>query len=106
MKADVVSAAVKERLPVPEGIESVLVGYGVRGAAVRTAAEAEHGALAGIVQVGGKRSQSALREYVPHREVFSIPVRWGVVCRIAGGTMPDLRLWRCFLVRVYRVGAH
>ena len=69
-KAGMVSATVKERLAVPESIESILVGYGVRGTAVRTAAEAEHGAFAGIVQVGGERGQSALREYMSHGKVF------------------------------------
>ena len=90
-KAGMVSATVKERLTVPESIESILVGYGVRGTAVRTAAEAEHGAFAGIVQVGGERGQSALREYMSHGKVFQTrPVRQGLValqaepCKAAG----------------------
>ena len=69
-KAGMVSAAVKERLAVPEGVESILVGYGVRSAAVGAAAETEHGTFAGIIQACGERSQTALREYVPHRQVF------------------------------------
>ena len=90
-KTSAMSATVKNGFTSVECIESILVGYGVRGTAVRTAAEAEHGAFAGIVQVGGERGQSALREYMSHGKVFQTrPVRQGLValqaepCEAAG----------------------
>ena len=75
-ETDVMSATVKERLTVPESIEGILVGYGVRSTAVRAAAETEHGAFAGVVQIGGERSQAALREYMSHGQVFQARSVW------------------------------
>lgn len=105
-EADVMSATVKERLSVPESIESILVGYGVRSAAIGVAAKTEHGAFAGVVQVGGEKKPVRFAGIRVPSAGLSIPVRWAEACRIEGGTMPDLRLLRCFPVREYRVGGH
>ena len=65
----VMPGAVKDSLTGPKRIERILVGQGVRGAAIGAASETDHGAARRIFQLCGEGSQTRLGEHVSHRQV-------------------------------------